>query len=163
MWHVSLPATLRATVMVAAFSQFEAGFAEVCRVLESDNDVPKRHSWDTRPSCALWRAKEYFWRNFSIRLSDHETWGRITDYYQVRNCIVHAHGDIGLLTQSKQQRTKEAIAHLRVFFGAGCDDCDIITVEMTLLRKQLKDMQSLWEELECALADNEVVGPVFWP
>ncbi len=159
--HEAYPNIARATVLSMACSVFESGLTEICKEFERTDDVQTtRIKWDKiNNATGIIRAKKYIKKNFDIHFNEHQEWQAIRDYYKVRDCFVHANGDVSLM---KEKQSKDIESITRRVPG--------VTIEYKRLRLDSRrffdgvfgTMSRFWSDLRIAFRENEIVGPVYW-
>ena len=86
------PRILRNSFVLLSLSLFEAGLDDACEWLKRKQGLPI--SWRESKGSVLNRAKKYFKEaGLSMEFGD-QTWQEMTNYYKVRNCIVHRNASL---------------------------------------------------------------------
>jgi hypothetical protein len=162
MWHSSFPRLIHNSVLVSACSLLEVSLVEVCKYLESE--IEKNNiKWAQikEKDTGVRRAAKHLESNYLISVSKYHKWARILDYYNIRNTIVHANGDLNLLKREKKEEIKAAICRLK---DTGIyDENGKIQILNTFLEIVIEDIMGFWNALESAFINNPIIGPKYWP
>ncbi len=161
-WHSSFPNTIRSTVLIAACSRFETALANLCKGIEKQK-FPDLCGWDSMTEYKGIRRGEYFLRiNIGVCLREHPLWSRVIDYYTIRDCFVHAGGDISMMSERSRIKISDAIKGLKRF-GISENAVNQIELSREFIAFVLADMIEFWKDLGKAIKHNAVVGPQFFP
>lgn len=165
-WHDSFPTAIRTTVLIAACSRFETSLSEACKYLERDPRISLAKSWEQlkaeKKEKGVRLAAAFLGENYDIRPEGHAAWERILAFFHIRDAIVHAQGDLGLLEIRKSKHVREAIKSVGAL-GVSEDEYDRLVIEDSFIKAVLADMRDFVKAFEVALRENDTVGPVFWP
>lgn len=160
--RLSFPRTVRYTTLISACSTLESGLTGLCRELEEGGDVPVTATWGgerLRKHRGISKGARFLRLNFGIYAEDHPMWARIGDAYTIRDCAVHAGGEVSLVKDGPQlEAALASFSDVR----AGHENDRLVLPDKALARI-LDDMQQFWRDLERAMVDNADIGPVYWP
>lgn len=160
--HEFFPSTIRSSVLVMACTQLEAGLVALCQRLQCDARVLVKTRWEGLTDHGIRKAAKFLDANFGVRCSRHQAWQQILHYYTLRNCIVHAAGDIDAMSSKNQQSTRGAIRYLAEL-GVSEDDTGRLVLPREFVATVICEMRCLWGALAKALEENSIVGPAYWP
>lgn len=160
-WCFSFPSLVRSSVVTSACSLLEASLTDVCKHLDREfvSTISKR--WPDFKDAGVRRAACHLRQNFQIHLEDHKTWEHLLHHYHVRNAIVHAGGNLLLLSPEKRTALDSALLGLK-FPGLDEKD-DKLRIPPPYPKKVIDDIASLWTALQGAFIDNSHIGPKYWP
>jgi len=154
------PTTLLNTTFVAACACIEGSAAILCKRFDSESALQKTLAWQDTKDQGVKRSAAFLKENFQLHLADHSMWSSLSDFGEIRNCIVHAASDMNQM--KKPQQLRQAV-HRQAVHGVSIDQHGHLAVTATLVKHTLKGMLNFWEALHVALRDNAVVGPHYWP
>jgi hypothetical protein len=145
-----------------ACSLFESSLVDLCKGFERDPVLPTPKSWgDLGEDKGITRAAGFMKVNFGILLSNYPHWNKIKDYFKIRDCVVHADGDVSNMKpkQAAQLRaTVKAYSQLELGINHGR-----LVIGNKFVSAVIDDLGGIWPLLHTACFENEVVGPHFWP
>ena len=113
--------------------------------------------WDT----GITKAATFLKRNFGIDLSHYSGWARVKNYFKVRDCIVHAGGDLSNMKPAQASRIRK-IVNQYGSLGLAIAGRHLV-FEEKFVCAAINDLGGIWPLLEAACIQNEVVGPHYWP
>jgi hypothetical protein len=157
--HTFFPNAVWNSLLALACSLFEARLVEACKFLER-SCAPLGDKWATVNGKGLEKSAVFLRKNFGIFPERHETWVTIRDFFGVRNCFVHANGDIDLML--KVNETEASANRLR---NAGVTVLDTRMLQITdnAVATATKRMETWFKAFRIACRDNANIGPKFWP
>jgi hypothetical protein len=135
---------------------------EACKFLDN-NSLSRSISWDATDDQGLKKVANYLRDNFSIHPEDHDKWNSILGLYLVRNCFVHASGDIQLMKTEKQKTKLRNILPMLSRFGVYLSDPGKISFEETSVSLAVQAMEEWAKAFWIASRENAILGPKFWP
>jgi len=159
--HAFFPTALRSSVLTFAFSLFESRLVEACKFLDK-HPLARSRSWADTEDRGLKKVAKFLRKNFSIHPEDHDKWNSILQFHLVRNCFVHANGDIELMKNSAQNDLRKALPILSQF-GVYLSDLDKISIEESAVSFAVQAMEKWTKAFWIACRENAVIGPQFWP
>ena len=161
-FHSFFPNAVRQSILTLACSLFESRLMEACKYLEDSGNVCVNLPWASfAKDSGIKRSASFLKKNFKIHPEDHPTWSKIVDVYSIRNCFIHAHGNIKLMKADQQQELKDALKRLSQYEIIETDG-NIVTSE-SFLRFVMDDMKAWFEGFEKACKENNLIGPEYWP
>jgi len=88
------PRIVFSSTLLMACALFEGSLVDLCKAFE--RALPTSTKWMDLPKKdkGITKAAEFLKVNFGIHLSNYSHWNKVKDYFKVRDCIVHAGGDI---------------------------------------------------------------------
>jgi hypothetical protein len=166
-WHSSYPYIIRASVLIMGCSRFESALTSICK--DFDLLVPTRVTWtqETRDR-GIHKAARYLQENFDVCPACHEAWPRIQSYFKIRDCFVHAGGDVEMMQQGtpkkpkgEREKVREAVMTL-ANRGVSENTQNRLELHRGFLDSLFHDMMCFWCSSKDAFRDNAIIGPVFW-
>lgn len=164
--HHSYPSLARASVLTLTCSRVESILTDICKELEDSSEVSTPHQWTSLGrERGIRRAAAFLRQNFDIRLTSYRSWSTIAAYFRVRDCFVHAGGEILLMsdgseaTPDHQAAVRQAIAKLG---GASESALHRLQLRPEFFDALFVTLTGFSEALVDAFRDNAVVGPVYW-
>jgi hypothetical protein len=157
--HTFFPNAVWNSLLTLACSLFESRLMEACKFLES-SCAPLKCKWATVNGQGLDKSAAFLRKNFGIFPERHENWVTIRDFFEVRNCFVHANGDVDLTR--KPQETEASANRLRNA-GVTLPDTRILQLEGNAVATATKRMETWFKAFWVACRDNANIGPKFWP
>jgi len=162
-WHSSFPNTVLISVLILSCSRFETALTELCKQFELDGDVQISYPWGVvgkQKDTGIHRSKTFLQNNFQIWISDNVGWEFIVDVFKIRDCFVHAGGNINLSKDVFQMRNL-----INKYSKNGIKENQRHEIELTppFLNYLIDVMISFWEELFNSFINNAIVGSVYWP
>jgi hypothetical protein len=160
--HDRFPRIVFSSTLLIACSLFESSLMDLCKSFERDPALPTPKSWDDlSKDKGITRVAGFLKANFGIQLSNYSHWGEITNYFKIRDCIVHADGDVSNM-QPKQA------AQIRAMVKSYTQlELDITHGQLVIGNKfvsaVIDDLKIFWPEVATACFENEVLGPHYWP
>jgi hypothetical protein len=159
LWR-AFPSTLLGSAYVSACSCLDRSLSALCKALQADSSFAIVTRWEARREAPLQRAKSFLKDNFKLHVHEHEQWSTLMDVYFIRNCIVHANGEVDLMADPNA--TRETIAR-QSRHGIAIDNQRQLNVPATFIDHVVSVMTDFWLALERALRENAIVGPKYWP
>lgn len=159
--HAFFPTALRSSVLTFAFSLFESRLVEACKFLDK-HSLARSCCWADTKDRGLKKVARFLRKNFSIHPEDHDKWNLILQFLLVRNCFVHANGDIELMKNSAKNDLKKALPMLSQF-GVYLSDIDKIIIEESTVSFAVQAMEEWAKSFWITCRENAVLGPQFWP
>jgi hypothetical protein len=161
MWHSSFPSVILSTVLIAVCSRFEAALTKVCKDLERESAIATPISWEQVSGRGLQKVGGFLQRNFSIHIADHPSWGSLQSYFKVRDCFVHAGGDLGTMGADNQVKVNGSLARLHST-GVRVDEYGMILLTGAFFDGLFDMTRTFWRDFFSACRDNAIIGPAYW-
>jgi hypothetical protein len=157
--HSRFPRLVFSSTLLMACALFESSLVDLCKVLW--RALPRSTSWSELRDSGITKAATFLKMNYGIQLSNYSRWEQVNDYFKVRNCIVHADGDMANMTDTAKESIRQAVQRygsvgLRETYGH-------VEIEQDFVSAVIKDLVDLWPLLEDACIENETIGPHYWP
>ena len=105
---------------------------------------------------------EFFKINFFIHFEDHDKWSSILQFRDIRNCFVHANGDIELMKNSVKENLKKSLPRLSQS-GVYLSNIGKISIDNSSVSFVVQAMEEWSKDLWIACRGNAFLGPKFWP
>jgi hypothetical protein len=160
--HSRFPRIVFSATLLLACSLFESSLVDLCKGFERNPALPTPKSWDDfAKEKGITKAAGFLNANFGIQLSSYSHWSNITNYFKIRDCVVHVDGDV-LNMQPKQaaqiRATVKCCSELELDITHGR-----LVIGNKFVCAVIDDLGGIWPVLHTACFDNEVVGPHYWP
>lgn len=165
--HSFFPIALRSSVLIFAFSLFESRLVEACKYLDQ-NSFAKTISWaeikelKRYKGSHLKKAAGFLKKNFMIYPEDNKKWDLILQFYKVRNCFVHANGDLNLMKPGQKDKLEKALPALSRF-GVKLSDIEKLEIGDFAVSSAVEAMKKWVQAFLVASRENAILGPHFWP
>lgn len=156
------PSILYSGVLTSAYALFETSLVSLCTSIEKDEKIQKVYPSQAGRRTAVARSAEFLLRNFELDITKSQHWSRILDYYKVRNCFVHASGDVLLLKNVHGTSLRAFVVH-EAGAGISIDGNDRLKIAPEFVRAVIDCLKRFWPELTQACCANATLGPRFWP
>ena len=158
--HTFFPNAVWISQLTLACSLFEARLMEACKFLENSR-IPIKQAWATIKIQAVLKKSAVFLRkNFCIFPERHKSWSTIGDFFQMRNCFVHANGEVDLTTNPTN--TVECATRLS-HAGITLSDTRALRLEAKSITAAVDEMEAWLKAFQVASMNDTVIGPMFWP
>ena len=165
--HTFFPDAVWISQLTLACSLFEACLVEACKYLEISK-IPLTQTWTTieKQKKTLEKIEDFLQKNFSIFPKQHknkrhkESWGVIEDFFQMRNCFVHANGEVDL---TRKPVDIEARARRLSHAGITLSNTRTLQLEAKSITVVVDEMEAWLKAFRVASMNDTVIGPMFWP
>ena len=173
--HSRFPQLVSASTLLMACSLFESALTDLCKFLDGAPTrlgLPSRKKtatgigltpttpWKNTKGSSISRPANFLRENYGIDAGRHSDWNTILRHYDVRHCLVHANGDVGLMTNRKELRLllqKQPFSLIKI---NGSGRLEFGSEYVTVV---LDHMCGFLGTLHTACYENPVLGPHFWP
>ncbi|MGO9256344.1 MAG: hypothetical protein ACLQU1_08600 [Bryobacteraceae bacterium] len=160
--HSRFPRLAFSSTFLMACSLFESSLVDLCKGFERESALSTPRLWSDFPNDkGRMRAAEFLKANFGIHLSNYAHWDEITVVFKVRDCIVHADGDVSNMQPKHAAQVKvsvKAYSHLDLNITHGS-----LVIGSAFVSYVIEVLAGLWPNLHTACFENEVLGPHYWP
>ncbi len=148
-------------ILMRACSWLESALVMVCRDLDQDAAIPKSMAWDAQSDRGIRKAAAFLKVNFGIKLADHRHWQRLLDVTRVRDCFVHAGGNMELMADASSrhgdQRNKVQQAAVALE-GVHIAMDTHLALEDEFFRVLFDALDEFWEDLQGSLQTHDIIG-----
>jgi hypothetical protein len=157
--HNRFPGIVFRSTLLMACALFEGSLLDLCKSLE--RALPTPAPLTKIKDSGITKSAVFLKKNFGIYLSNHPGWGHVLDYFKVRDCVVHADGDISKMKPDQADRIRRVVERygstgLSMTHGH-------LNLGQDFVAAVIDDLGAVWPPLGAACIDNEVVGPHYWP
>jgi hypothetical protein len=157
--HIRFPHIVFSSTLLMACALFESSLVDLCKVFE--RVLPTPIPWSHGKNNGITKAAAFLKENYGVCLSNYSHWERVMDYFKVRDCIVHAGGDISNMKPEQANRIRKAV---ELYGSLGlCMTNRRLGIGQEFVSAVIDDFGGIWPLLEAACIRNEVVGPHYWP
>jgi hypothetical protein len=161
--HNTFPRIVYASALMTACSFFESSLVDLCKALDRDAALTKPKPWDRLNNKGVRKADRFLGANFGVHLHMHSRWDSILDYYEIRNCIAHANGDVSITQGKNAENVRKAVQrhspHISIT-KVGQDEC--LNLDFKFISTVIDHLAALWKELYSACCENETLGLRYW-
>ena len=113
-----------------ACSLFESTLTDLCKYLDGlptqlGLPSPKRNGttarltlitrWEDVKGSGILRPAAFLRKNFRVEAGRYSAWNTILGHYEVRHCLAHANGDVGLMPGEQRKTTKGTTPETAIF------------------------------------------------
>jgi hypothetical protein len=157
--HSRFPRIVFSSTLLMACALFESSFVDLCKGFE--RALPTPIPWSHVKDKGITRAAAFLKENYGICLPNYSHWDRVINYFKVRDCIVHADGDLSNMQPEQANRIRRTV---KLYGSLGL----LVTNRHLVIGQEfvsavIDDLGGIWPLLETACIQNEVVGPHYWP
>lgn len=157
--HSRFPRIVFSSTLLMACALFESSLVELCKGFERGLPTPTR--WSDGKDTGIKKAAAFLKGNYGICLSNYSRWNQVTDYFKVRDCIVHAGGDVVNMKLDQANQIRKTV---RLYGSLGLSITNRhLQIGQAFVSTVIDDMAGIWPLMESACIENEVVGPHYWP
>jgi hypothetical protein len=171
--YSQFPRIVFSSTLLMACALFESLLVDLCKGFEHKLPTPKK--WNTlKTHHGIMKSAAFLKLNYGIDLTNYSHWEQVKNYFEVRNCIVHAGGDISNM-QPKQANLIRRIVQTDdslksdnpIIQPEDSSESNIpivhLVVEYKFVSVVIDIFGDIWPLLETACIQNEIVGPHYWP
>lgn len=162
------PRIVFSSTLLMACALFEGSLVDLCKAF--DRALPTSTKWVDLPKKdkGIKKAANFLKVNFGIHLSNYSHWNKVTDYFTVRACIVHADGDLRNMQPNQATQIRNILRPYGSLASPNTEDgqpvmAKRLVIEHDFVSDTIKHLGGVWPLLETACIQNEVVGPHYWP
>lgn len=157
--HNRFPRIVFSSTLLMACSLFESSLVDLCKVFECA--LPTPTPWSKCKDNGIRKVDAFLKANYGVCLSNYSHWERVMDYFKVRDCIVHAGGNISNMKSEQANLIRKAVER---YGSLGlCMTNRHLGIGHEFVFAVIDDFRGIWPLLEEACIQNEVVGPHYWP
>src|SRR5580698_6283226 len=154
--HNQFPRIVFSSTLLMACALFEGLLVDLCKGFE--HALPKPTPWDALDKDrGITKTAAFLKDNFGIHLSNYSHWGQVKNYFKVRDCIVHADGDLSNMDPKQATRIRETVKL------CGSLELGIVNGRLVFGHKfvctVIDTLGGIWPLQETACIQNGVVGP----
>lgn len=150
------PRIVFSSTLLVACALFEGSLVDLCKGLERTLSVSQ--PWACTKHTGIRKAAAFLMENFGIDLSNYSHWDRVKDHFKVRDCIVHADGDLSNMQREQADRIRETAKR-----DGALDANGHLVIGHTFISGVIDDFEGIWPLLKTACIENDVAGPHYWP
>lgn len=158
--HNQFPRIVFSSTLLMSCALFEGSLVDLCKSFERVLTTPAPWNAFDRDR-GITKAAAFLKSNFGIHLSNYSHWSQIVDYFKVRDCIVHADGDLSNMQPQQANRIRETVNRY------GSLESSVNTRRLVVGHKfvsaVIDTLGGIWPLLETACIENEIIGPRYWP
>ena len=137
------PRILRSSFLVTLHSFLESELAWICESSRTKRDIPI--SWSKLRGSSMERAKVYILKLGGLDFPTGQPWTEIKSYIDIRNCIVHAAGNVRELRN--QQEKKRLCDYCSKQAGISIDADGNLALSKEFCLQAVSTLQGFFEEL----------------
>jgi hypothetical protein len=105
--HSRFPHIVFSSTLLMACALFESSLVDMCKAFE--RVLPTPIPWSRGKNNGITKAAAFLKENYGVCLSNYSHWERVMGYFKVRDCIVHAGGDISNMKPEQANRIRKAV------------------------------------------------------
>jgi hypothetical protein len=159
--HNRFPRIVYSSTLLMACALFEGSLVDLCKSLERTLVTSQPWGDPAVRDTGIAKAAAFLKKNFGIDLSQYSDWAQVKNYFKVRDCILHADGDISNMKPDQTSRIRETVDQFGSL-GLRITGRHLV-FEEKFVSAVINDLRGIWPLLETACIQNEVVGPQYWP
>jgi hypothetical protein len=160
--HNTFPRIVYSSALLTACSLFESSLVDLCKAFDGDAALTKQKTWDQLNDKykGVRRADRFLGANFGIHLHKYSHWESILDYYEIRNCVAHANGDVSIMPVEAGKKVREAVQRHLPDICITQGNC--LNLDFKFISSVIDHLAALWIELHSACRENATLGPRYW-
>jgi hypothetical protein len=174
--HGKFPQLVSASTLLLACSLFESTLTDLCKYLDSlptqlGLPSPKKTGmkarltlithWEDVKCSGILRPAAFLRKNFCIEAGRYSEWNTILGHYEVRHCLAHANGDVGLMRVNNGKQLKELLQK-QPFSVIKINDSGRLQFGSGYVESVIDHMRGFLGALHAACFTNKILGSHFW-
>lgn len=175
--HGKFQQLVSASTLLMACSLFESTLTDLCKYLDGlptnlGLPSPKKTGtkarlklitrWEDVKSSGILRPAAFLRKNFRVEAGRYSEWNTILGHYEVRHCLAHANGDVGLMRVNNGKQLKKLLQK-QPFSVIKINDSGRLQFGSGYVKSVLDHMRGFLGALHAACFTNKILGPHFWP
>lgn len=158
--HNTFPRIVYSSALLTACSLFESSLIDLCKAFNEDRALTMPKPWNQLKDKGVRKADHFLRANFGIHLQKCSRWDSILDYYEIRNCIAHANGDVSIMKGKNEENVRKAVQRHSPDISITQDGR--LNLEFKFISTVIDHLAALWKELHSTCRENEILGPRYW-